>query len=60
LCLEIIDRIVLDDWHADLEGEGGAFIQFASDPCVERKKKPPALAGDGITEIHPNIGAWIE
>jgi hypothetical protein len=26
LCFEIIDRIVLDDWHADLKGEGGPFI----------------------------------
>src|SRR5271163_2597995 len=36
LCFEIVDRIVPDDWHADLEGEGSAFIQLASDPCVER------------------------
>jgi hypothetical protein len=60
LCFEVIDRIVLDDWHADLEGEGSVIVQFASDPRVERKKKSSALAGDWIAEIHPNVGARIE
>jgi hypothetical protein len=32
-------------------------IQLASDLRIERKKKPSALAGDWIAEIHPNIGA---
>ena len=60
LRFEVIDRIVLDDWYADLEGDGSVLVQFTSDPRVERKKKPPALAGYWITEIHPNIGARIE
>ena len=36
------------------------LIQLASDPSVERKKKPSSLAGYWIAEIHPNVCAWIE
>ena len=39
LCFEVIDRIVLDDWHADLEGEGSVVIQFASDLSRRREEK---------------------
>ena len=35
-------------------------IQPASDPRVERKKKPSGLPGYWIAEIHPNVCAWIE
>jgi hypothetical protein len=56
-CFEVIDRVVLNDRYADLEGESGVVIQLAPDPRVERKKKPSSLAGDWIAEIHPNIWA---
>lgn len=60
LCFEIINRIILDDGHAELEREGGTVIQLATDPRIEGKKEPSALAGDRVAEIHPNIGTWIE
>jgi hypothetical protein len=57
LCFEIIDRIVLDDWHADLEGEGSPLTQLASRPLPRTEEKPSALADDGITEINsPEYG----
>jgi hypothetical protein len=57
---EVIDRVVLNDWYTDLQGEGSVVIQLASDPRVERKKKPSGLAGDWIAEIYANVRAWIE
>ena len=48
---KIINRIVLDDWHAELEREGGTIIQLATDPRIEGKKEPSALAGDRVAEI---------
>src|SRR5271157_5619048 len=59
-CLEVIDRVVPDDWDTDFEGDRGVVSQTASDPGVKRKKKAPGLPGDGIAEIHPNVCAWIE
>ena len=36
---EVIDRVVLNGWYADLQGEGGVVIQLASDPSRRTEEK---------------------
>jgi hypothetical protein len=60
LRLYIVDRVVLDDRHAEFERECGIIRQFASDSGVERKEQPTGLASDRIAQICPNIGVRIK
>src|ERR1700722_1486584 len=60
LRLQIVDRVILDDRYAELERESGIFRQLASDSGIEGEEQTAGLAGDRVTVIDPDVGAWVE
>ena len=59
LGLEVINRIVFDYGHANLERKREIVCDLASDPCVERKEQSPGLSGDRVPVVDPDVRARI-
>jgi hypothetical protein len=60
LCLEVVDRIFLDDWHADFERDFQIVGQFHAGQSIEGEKKPSSLTGFRSAKIDADIVARIE
>src|ERR1041384_3860973 len=60
LDFEIVNRAVLDDWHAAFERCYPTIFEHSTHHRIERKKQTPSLPRHRIAEIPANIGIGIE
>ena len=60
LCLQIIDRVIPDDRHAEFERQRGIFRQLSPYSGIEWQEQPAGLTGDRVAVIDADVGARIE
>src|SRR5215469_5759762 len=58
--LEVVDWVVPNYWHSDLQRKGDVIGQITSHSCVKRKKEASGLSSNRIAEIHANVCARIK
>jgi hypothetical protein len=54
---EIVDRVLLDDRHPDLERDVEKVTELLADPGVEGQEKAPRLARRRVAEVPADVGA---
>src|ERR1700735_3521659 len=57
---EIVDRVVFDHRHADLERHGDGLLHVAPNHEIHRQEQSAGLPGDWVSVVDADVGVWIE